>query len=110
VDSRSGPVYATDLGGGLFQILIGTVRFTAGQIAGQTTWIQAGDIPVWSNLITGGGAALDPLVTAGRASIEVRSADADPAVPEPSGLIGLTIGILGAGGYAVARRRGRGVS
>jgi hypothetical protein len=108
VDSLSAPVHATNLGVGLFRILIGTFRFTAGQIAGQTTWITAGDIPDSSDLITGGGVALDSLVTPGRASIEVRSAVG--AVPEPSGLIGLTIGILGTGGYAVARRRGRAVS
>ena len=76
-------MYSTDQGDGLFRILIGTFRFTAGLIAGQTTSFEAGDIPGSSDLITGGGAALDSLVTtSGRASIEVRSAVA--AVPEPS--------------------------
>jgi hypothetical protein len=108
VDTLSDPVRATDLGGGLFRILVGAFRFTAGQIAGETTWIVAGDISDSYALITGEGAYLDTLVAPGRAGIEVRSAI--EAVPEPSGLIGLTIGILGTGGYAVARRLGRAAS
>jgi len=108
VDTLGDPVHATDLGGGLFRILVGALRFTAGQIAGETTWIVAGDISDSHELITGGGASLDTLVAPGRSGIEVRSAVG--AVPEPSGLIGLTIGMFGAGGYAVARRRGRAAS
>ncbi len=73
-DVLGGPVYATDQGDGLFRILIGTFRFTAGLIAGQTTSLEAGDIPGSSDLITGGAAALDSLVTTrgGRASRSAR--------------------------------------
>jgi hypothetical protein len=102
VDVNNPAVTATDLGGGLFQILIGSFGFTAGSIAGQVTTIQAGDIPgSFQDWITGAGDELDPLISAETARIEVRGA----AVPEPSGLIGLTVGLIGAGGYGVARRR-----
>ncbi len=102
VDVSSPAVTATDLGNGLFQILIGSFRFTAGSIAGQVTTIQAGDIPgTFQDWITGTGDVLDPLLTAGTARIEVRGA----AVPEPSGLIGLIVGFLCVGSYGIARRR-----
>ena len=95
-------VIADDLGGGLYQIFIGSFRFTAGLIAGETTTIRAGDIPGASqDWITGTGDVLDPMISAGTSTITVRGA----AVPEPSSLIGLTIGLLGVGGYAIARRR-----
>lgn len=95
---------ATDLGGGLFQILIGSFRFTAGTIPSQVTTIQAGDIPgAFEDWITGAGDVLDPIISSGKAGIQVRGA----AVPEPSGLVGLTIGFVCAGGYGVARRRHR---
>ncbi len=94
-------VFATDLGGGLFQILIGSFRFTAGSIAGQTTSIQAGDIPGGNNedWFTGSEQPLDDLISPGTASIQVRGG----AVPEPSSLVGLMLGLIGAGGYAIAR-------
>ena len=70
------------------------------------TTIQAGDIPgTFQDWITGVGDELDPLISAGTARIEVRGA----AVPEPSGLIGLTVGLLGAG-EAMVPRDGGGVS
>ncbi len=94
------PVTATDLGGGLYRILIGTFRFTAGSIADQTTLIQATDIPGLSDTVTGGGADLDSLISAGTASIEVRAG----AVPEPSSWVAMALGVIGAGGYGLARR------
>lgn len=105
VDLFSPAVTATDLGGGLYQILLGTFRFTTGSIAGQTTLIEALDIPGSSDVITGSGSTLDPLIAPGRAGIWVEVGTS--AVPEPSSLLGLTIGMICAGGYAVARRRDR---
>ncbi len=97
------PVLGSSLGSGLYQILIGSFLFTAGVIPGQVTTIQSSDIPgATQDWITGTGTVLDPNILAGTATITVFSG----AVPEPSGLILLTVGLLGAGGCRAMRRRG----
>ncbi len=99
VGLSSPPIMGTDLGGGLFEILIGTFRFTAGSIAGQTTLIQAGDIPGFSEIVTNTGEVLDALIAPGTASIHVRG----EAVPEPSSWIVLALGLIGVGGYGLTQ-------
>jgi hypothetical protein len=54
-------------------------------------------------MITGRGSALDSSIAPATASIRVGLGTS--AVPEPSGLIGLATGMVGAGGFALARRR-----
>ena len=99
-------VLATDMGGGSFRILIGTFRFTAGLIGGETTTIRAADIPDFSDdWITGADGQLDDVISAGRATITVNTS----AVPEPSSAIAMVIGLLGAGGFGLAGQRRRSI-
>jgi hypothetical protein len=94
-DLLSPAVLAEDLGGGVFQILLGTFRFVAGSIGGQTTLLRAEDIAApFSDTITGGGEELDVLIASGTASIRVSSVS---AVPEPSSWVGLMLGLSGLG-------------
>jgi hypothetical protein len=101
VDLFSPAVLATSVGGNLYQILLGTFRFTAGAIDGQTTLIQAGDIPGASDTVTDSGLAIDgQIVSSAISRIQVNSA----SVPEPSSVVALAIGMLGLGCHGIVLR------
>jgi PEP-CTERM motif len=94
-------VLATSVGEGLYQILLGTFRFTAGATDGQTTLIQATDIPNASETVTNDGLAIDDqIVSSAISGIQVGPA----SVPEPSSVIVLTIGMIGLGCRGIVLR------
>jgi hypothetical protein len=90
----SGPVY---------DILLGTFRFTAGSEAGEVTHLRAGDFDITGNfnvVNTLPPTVLDPLIREGTATITVVLA----VVPEPAALILTALGGAGLLGYAWRRR------
>jgi hypothetical protein len=101
VDLFNPAVLATSVGGDLYQILLGTFRFTAGAIDGQTTLIQAGDIPGASDTVTDSGLVIDgQIVSSAISRIQVGPA----SVPEPSSVIALAIGMIGLGCRGIVLR------
>jgi hypothetical protein len=74
---------------GVYRLLLGTFRFTAGNVPNESTPIRAADFdPGFSDFATGDGKVLDasPIPDA-RATITV--------IPEPGSLVLLAVGVLG---------------
>lgn len=92
VDFASPVVLGSALGGGVYQVFLGSFRFTAGSVAGQTTSITAADIPSTTDTLTGAGFILDALIQPASATIATTSNVV--TVPEPASLI--LLGLAGA--------------
>lgn len=95
-------VFGTPVGANQFIIELGVFRFTAGNVAGETTFITAFDRSPADETVTGTTfTVLDGLINTGSAQIHVRS------VPEPSSILLMAIATPGAAWWIVARKRRR---
>jgi hypothetical protein len=101
VDLFSPAVLGTQAGADLYQVLLGTFRFTAGAIVGQTTLIQASDIPGTLDTVTTSDSIIDgQILSSAVAQFQVGTA----AVPEPSSVITLTLGMIALGCFGTTQR------
>ena len=103
VDFTSPAVFGSSLGNGIYQVLLGTFRFTAGPNFTRATPVIATDIAATDDTITGSGFVLDNLI--GNGSAFVFTTPGGTAVPEPSSLALLVVSASCVGSIRRVRRR-----
>ena len=105
VDFVSPAVLGSSLGDGVYQVLLGTFRFTAGPNFTQATPVIATDIATTDDTITGSGFVLDNLIGNGSAFVFTTPSGTGTAVPEPSSLALLVVSAACVGSIRRIRRR-----
>jgi hypothetical protein len=99
VDLTSPAVTGTLIAPGTYRIPLGTFRFTAGSVPGQTTNLLATRFsPGSTETVTGSGLGLDSLTASGSATLTV------VPIPEPGSMAVLGTGVIGLAAWGRGRR------